>query len=58
MSNSTKNKRETWCGYRPSIIPAKKKNKKHERKESKQICRDAIKENCAKAQFHFYFKLK
>ena len=29
--------RETWCGYRPSVMPAKKKNKKHERKEGKQI---------------------
>ena len=37
--------RETWCGYRPSVMPAKKKNKKHERKEGKQICRDAMKEN-------------
>jgi hypothetical protein len=43
MSNSIKNERETWVGYRPSVIPAKKKNKKHERKEGKQICRDAMK---------------
>ena len=35
--------RETWVGYRPSVIPAKKKNKKHDRKKSKQICRDAMK---------------
>jgi hypothetical protein len=35
--------RETWVGYRPSVIQAKKKNKKHERKEGKQICRDAMK---------------
>jgi len=35
--------RETWCGYRPSVMPAKKKNKKHERKEGKQICRNAMK---------------
>ena len=43
MSNSMKNNRETWVGYRPSVISAKKKNKKHERKEGKQICRDAMK---------------
>ena len=43
MSNSTKNERETWCGYRPSVMPAKKKNKKTERKEGKQICRDIMK---------------
>lgn len=35
--------RETWCGYRPSVMPAKKKNKKHERKQGKQICRNAMK---------------
>lgn len=35
--------RETWVGYRPSVIPAKKGNKKRTRKEGKQICRDAIK---------------
>ena len=35
--------RETWVGYRPSVMPAKKKNKKHERKEGKQICRNAMK---------------
>ena len=35
--------RETWCGYRPSVMPAKKKNKKTERKEGKQICREAMK---------------
>ena len=39
-----KNKeRETWVGYRPSVILAKKNNKKKERKENKQICRDAMK---------------
>jgi hypothetical protein len=43
MSNSIKNERETWCGYRPSVMSAKKKNKKHERKEGKQICRDVMK---------------
>ena len=35
--------RETWVGYRPSVMPAKKKNKKHNRKEGKQICRNAMK---------------
>jgi hypothetical protein len=35
--------RELWVGYRPSVMPAKKKNKKNERKEGKQICRDAMK---------------
>ena len=35
--------RELWCGYRPSVILSKKKNKKHERKEGKQICRDIMK---------------
>lgn len=35
--------RELWVGYRPSVMPAKKKNKKTERKEGKQICRDAMK---------------
>lgn len=42
MEKKTK-RGETWCGYRPSVIPAKKKNKKHDRKEGKQICRDAMK---------------
>jgi len=45
MSNNTKNERETWVGYRPSVMPAKKRNKKQERKEGKQICRDAMKES-------------
>jgi len=35
--------RETWVGYRPSVIPAKKNNKKHERKNNKQVCRNAMK---------------
>ena len=35
--------RETLCGYRHSVMPAKKNKKKHERKEGKQICRNAIK---------------
>lgn len=37
------NNRETWVGFRPSVIPAKKGNKKRTRKEGKQICRDAMK---------------
>lgn len=40
--NKNKN-RETWCGYRPSVMPAKKKNKKHERKKDKRICRETMK---------------
>ena len=42
MKKENKN-RETWCGFRPSIMPAKKKDKKKERKKNKQLCRDAIK---------------
>lgn len=38
-----KQERSTWVGIRPSVMPAKKKNKEHERKEGKQICRDAMK---------------
>ena len=38
-----KMRNDTWVGYRPSVMPAKKKNKKDERKQGKQICRDAIK---------------
>ena len=38
-----KMRNDTWVGYRPSVIPAKKKNKKNERKQSKQIGRDAMK---------------
>ena len=45
MSNNIKNERETWCGYRPSVMLVKKKNKKNERKEGKQICREAMKGN-------------
>ena len=26
--------RSTWIGYRPSVMPAKKKNKKHDRKKA------------------------
>lgn len=43
MLSKTKSNRESWVGYRPSVIPAKKKNKKHERKEGRRICRDAMK---------------
>lgn len=35
--------RSTWVGYRSSVISAKKKNKKHDRKQGKQICRNAMK---------------
>lgn len=35
--------RETWIGYRPSVMSTKKKNKKNERKEGKQICRETMK---------------
>lgn len=34
--------RETWVDYRPSVIPAKKNNKKHERKNNKLTCRNAM----------------
>lgn len=37
------NTRETWVGYRPSVMPAKKGNKKQTRKEGKQTCRNAMK---------------
>jgi hypothetical protein len=29
--------RSTWVGYRPSVMPAKKKNKKHERKRASRF---------------------
>lgn len=35
--------RELWVGYRPSVIPARKGDKKKDRKEGKKICRDAMK---------------
>lgn len=38
-----KTARETWVGHRPSVIQPKKNDKKRERKEGKQICRDAMK---------------
>ena len=38
-----KKERETWVGIRPSVIPAKKNNKKQERKKNKQICRGVMK---------------
>jgi len=31
---------ETFVGYRPSVMTVKKKNKKKERKENKQLCRE------------------
>ena len=43
MADKTKPREDTWVGYRPSVMPVKKKNKKHERKEGKQICRNAMK---------------
>ena len=43
MSNSIKNEQKKKNKYRPSVMPAKKKNKKNERKEGKQICREAMK---------------
>lgn len=38
-----KQNRETWVGYRPSVIVAKKGNRKQERKQNKQTCRNAMK---------------
>lgn len=35
--------RSTWVGYRPSVMPTKKKNKKRDRKEGKRICRNVMK---------------
>lgn len=35
--------RETWTGYRPSIMRPKKNDKYLERKKNKQICKDAMK---------------
>lgn len=37
------NRGETWVGYRPSVVPAKKNNKKQDRKKNKQVCRDILK---------------
>ena len=39
MKNVNQN-RDTWIGYRPSVIVAKKGNRKQDRKVNKQICRD------------------
>lgn len=38
-----KEPRDTWVGYRPSVIQPKKKNKKQERKAGKKICQTAMK---------------
>ena len=38
-----KEPRDTWVGYRPSVMRTKKRDKKQNRKEGKQICRDAMK---------------
>ena len=35
--------RELWNGFRPSVIPARKGDKKKDRKANKQVCRDALK---------------
>ncbi len=35
--------RELWNGYRPCIIQPRKGNKKKDRVQNKQICRDAKK---------------
>lgn len=35
--------RELWNGFRPSIMPARKNNKRLIREENKQICRQATK---------------
>lgn len=35
--------RDTWVGFRPSVMPTKKGSKKGIRRESKQMCRDAMK---------------
>lgn len=34
---------ETFVGYRPSVMTVKKKNKKKERKDNKQLCRNTMK---------------
>lgn len=39
-----KENRETWVGFRPSVIVAKKNNRKKERKENKKNCREIMKE--------------
>ncbi|MDV3429621.1 MAG: hypothetical protein LIR50_21925 [Bacillota bacterium] len=36
--------RELWNGFRPSVIQPRKGHKKKDRRENKQICRDAKKE--------------
>lgn len=41
MKDTNKN-RDTWVGFRPSVMPARKGDKKKDRKDGKRICRDAI----------------
>ena len=42
MKKNSNERGETFVGYRPSVMVVKKKNKKHDRKKNKQICRDAM----------------
>lgn len=35
--------RNLWNGFRPSVIPARKKNKRLVRESNKQVCRDIMK---------------
>jgi hypothetical protein len=35
--------RNLWNGFRPSVIPARKKNKRLVRESNKQLCRDVMK---------------
>ena len=35
--------RELWTGFRPSVMPAKKKNKRLVRESNKQLCRKVMK---------------
>ena len=42
MKNTNTN-RDLWVGFRPSVIPARKNDKKKDRKDGKRICRDALK---------------
>ena len=35
--------RNLWNGFRPSVMPAKKKNKRLERESNKQLCRKIMK---------------
>ena len=35
--------RELWNGFRPSVMPARKNNKRLMREENKQLCKKAMK---------------